>query len=436
MTELKDGGAPTAADAPVSAKGVGDSTVEPLVNNSVAWLPLKMIWDTDFNRGPGNLESLTKSIEENGLITPMACTPDGKLLAGRRRFSALVDLGWKSAPFLVIEPEDEAHSFRIMLDENVERKPLTDPEYASYIKQHRELVVRKRLEKSRVICAAHEPLEKSTIETIYPQEELAINLGTNGSTISRAIKVAELVEENPEWAHLKGKQILRLAKIEEREKAIENYPSGSSRLVFDTYERHIPDAFDLLITDPLYMTDVEDIDVYVRDWLGLVLPHLKDSGQAYIFTGSYFEEQRAYINELSKYERFSKQILVWEYRNTMGPSTTDRYKNNHQVVFYLRGPDALDINSASELIEQFTVQRFNAPDGRFGDGRYHAWQKPIELARLFIMHGSKAGDSVFDPFAGTGTFLLAASELKRNATGTELDPQMIEIAKRRGCRVA
>ena len=42
---------------------------------------------------------------------------------------------------------------------------------------------------------------------------------------------------------------------------------------------------------------------------------------------------------------------------------------------------------------------------------------PEELARRIITLYSYVGDTVLDPFAGTGTTLKVANELKRNAIG-------------------
>jgi hypothetical protein len=95
---------------------------------TVRWLPLDSISDTDFNREPGDLDSLKKSIEQNGLITPLACTPEYKLLVGRRRFVVLKALDWDEAPFLVINPENKIKQETIMFHENIKRKPLTDAE--------------------------------------------------------------------------------------------------------------------------------------------------------------------------------------------------------------------------------------------------------------------------------------------------------------------
>jgi site-specific DNA-methyltransferase (adenine-specific) len=84
--------------------------------------------------------------------------------------------------------------------------------------------------------------------------------------------------------------------------------------------------------------------------------------------------------------------------------------------------------------EQFSAQEINAPDGRQGN-RYHAWQKPIELAEQLVRHSTKPGDTVLDCFAGTGTFMLAAHGLGRVAYGCDRSPEMLEHAKARGCEV-
>ena len=84
--------------------------------------------------------------------------------------------------------------------------------------------------------------------------------------------------------------------------------------------------------------------------------------------------------------------------------------------------------------EQWAVQEINAPDGRQGD-RYHAWQKPLEIAERFIRHTTKAGDKVYDPFACTGTFLIAAAKLGRRGVGIEISTENAAIAEKRGVKL-
>jgi len=193
------------------------------------------------------------------------------------------------------------------------------------------------------------------------------------------------------------------------------------------------DDIDLLITDPPYSTDVDDIERF-SSWIDLWLPRISDAGRAYIFIGAYPDEMRAYLNRLAYETRLKlDNILVWTYRNTIGPSPNTGYKLNWQACLYLHGPDAPPLN-CPVMTEQFAVQDISAPDARTGV-RFHAWQKPDELAQRLIRHSTKEGDTIVDPFCGTGTFLSAAAQLGRHAIGIERDPKMREICHRRGMEV-
>jgi DNA modification methylase len=189
---------------------------------------------------------------------------------------------------------------------------------------------------------------------------------------------------------------------------------------------------DLLITDPPYKTDVDDIFAFANSWLPIALAKVKNTGRAYICIGSYPDELRAYLNiEIPQHLNLSN-ILVWTYRNTLGPSPKMAYKNNWQAILYYYGINAPALN-CPVMLEQFSVQDISAPDGRQGD-RYHAWQKPEELARRLIAHSTQAGDTVLDPFAGTGTFIIVAAKLGRKASGCDSNDKMLDIAISRGCK--
>ena len=59
----------------------------------------------------------------------------------------------------------------------------------------------------------------------------------------------------------------------------------------------------------------------------------------------------------------------------------------------------------------------------------HAAAFPKELPAWFIKLFSDAGDLVLDPFAGSGTTLLAARELGRGYCGIEIKPEYFEAAQ-------
>jgi DNA modification methylase len=61
----------------------------------------------------------------------------------------------------------------------------------------------------------------------------------------------------------------------------------------------------------------------------------------------------------------------------------------------------------------------------------HPCPYPIGLVQDILSYCTNPGDTVLDPFAGTGTTLLAAQEMQRNAIGIELSPEYCAIAKNR-----
>lgn len=64
-------------------------------------------------------------------------------------------------------------------------------------------------------------------------------------------------------------------------------------------------------------------------------------------------------------------------------------------------------------------------------GNGHPAAFPRELARRCILLGSRVGDSVLDPFGGSGTTGVAAIELGRKAVLIELNPTYSEMSKER-----
>ena len=61
----------------------------------------------------------------------------------------------------------------------------------------------------------------------------------------------------------------------------------------------------------------------------------------------------------------------------------------------------------------------------------HPAPYPLELAERLIRMFSSVGDTVLDPFAGTGTTNLAAAKWGRNSIGVEVDAEYFQQAERR-----
>jgi DNA modification methylase len=61
----------------------------------------------------------------------------------------------------------------------------------------------------------------------------------------------------------------------------------------------------------------------------------------------------------------------------------------------------------------------------------HGTQKPIELMRRPILNNSEIGESVYDPFLGSGTTLIAAQTTERICCGLEIDPKYVDVIVKR-----
>ena len=58
----------------------------------------------------------------------------------------------------------------------------------------------------------------------------------------------------------------------------------------------------------------------------------------------------------------------------------------------------------------------------------HGTQKPVRLFEIPLLNHTVAGDTVHDPFCGSGTALIAAEKLGRACLAMELDPQYVQVA--------
>lgn len=58
--------------------------------------------------------------------------------------------------------------------------------------------------------------------------------------------------------------------------------------------------------------------------------------------------------------------------------------------------------------------------------KLHPTMKPVGLLRRLILNSTKVGDTVYDPFGGSGSTLIACEHTKRKCIMVEMDPEYCE----------
>lgn len=397
-----------------------------------------------------------ENIRGQGVLEPLAVKQDGTIISGHRRWRAARAAGMATVPVQIVSYADDLAEREALIGFNRQREKTFSQKMAEA--EQLEAIERERAEQRRLANLKRGD-QKPEVETLPPREggktrdkvAAATGIGS-GRTYDKAAQVWEAAKAGDEVAQRavekldKGtttinrahKNLTRRAQTLKHERDRADKAPGTMAIHhvdgLGFLERVPEQSFDLLLTDPPYMTEVDDVAEFARRWVPLALSRVKPSGRAYIFVGAYPDELHAYLSVLLEQGLFTlDNVLSWTYRNVIGPSPTHGYRLNWQACLYLYGPKAAPLDCAS-LVEQFAVHDINAPDGRLGN-RHHTWQKPDELAERFIRHSTKEGDAVLDPFAGTGTFILAAARLGRHGVGCEIDPEMLCIAEKRGAVV-
>ncbi len=118
--------------------------------------------------------------------------------------------------------------------------------------------------------------------------------------------------------------------------------------------------------------------------------------------------------------------ITWVKKTAMPESVRNRPTNATEEIFlFSKSPtyyyDPLGVREQSGAnLRNFWI--LGPEPGRDG----HPAAFTSELARRCILLGSRVGDTVLDPFGGSGTTGLAASQLSRKSVLIELNPTYVE----------
>jgi len=167
---------------------------------------------------------------------------------------------------------------------------------------------------------------------------------------------------------------------------------------------------------------------------------------------------------------YLRQDIIWAKPNPMPESVTDRCTKSHEYIFLFSKQPRYFFDSAAikEPLAESSIGRLQQDiDNQVGSERANAGGKtngtmkahgdieggrnkrsvwtvttkpykeahfavyPVELIEPCIKAGSAKGDTVLDPFSGSGTTGEVALKLGRNYVGCELNPDYAKLSERR-----
>ncbi|MBI1262618.1 MAG: site-specific DNA-methyltransferase [Rhizobiales bacterium] len=183
-------------------------------------------------------------------------------------------------------------------------------------------------------------------------------------------------------------------------------------------------------------------DRFTQDWLTAARRVLKDNGAIWVI-GSYHNIFRvgATLQDLGYW---IMNDVVWRKTNPMPNFRGTRFTNAHETLIwatksaeqkkYTFNYDAMkalneDLQMRSDWLLPLCTGGERLKDAA-GD-KAHPTQKPEALLHRVLLATTNPGDTVLDPFFGTGTTGAVAKKLGRKFIGIERDEGYIKVARER-----
>ncbi len=227
-----------------------------------------------------------------------------------------------------------------------------------------------------------------------------------------------------------------------------------------------PASVDLVVTSPPY-DDLRTYGGHSWDFYGVAwnLKRLLKPGGVIVWVvndatvdGSETGTSADQAKHFRKIGLKQHDTMIWHKQNAM-PLNNNRYEPaiEYMFVFSAGKPQSWNPLKTKSLLAGLPatgtqVERTGERVQKWGNGKTYNEEKviqniwtysvgsgdgkhpavfPEDLARDHIISWSNEGDTVLDPFSGSGTTIKMARELGRKGIGIEVNPEYCEIAKTR-----
>ncbi len=219
--------------------------------------------------------------------------------------------------------------------------------------------------------------------------------------------------------------------------------------------KKLPDrSVRLITTDPPYnlnknygvsqdKLEFEEYLDFSRRWLREAKRVLTNDGTLYVFMGMRYVSYIYAVLEQELNMTFNSWI-VWSY--TQGIGKTRGFSPRHDdILMFTKSPKDFVFNLDDVRVPQKYYRSINNMRGanpgnvwEFSHVHYcnknrkkHPTQKPEGLFERMILASSNPGDTVLDPFVGSGTTLRVCQQTNRNGIGIDVNPEYVATTKER-----
>ena len=117
-----------------------------------------------------------------------------------------------------------------------------------------------------------------------------------------------------------------------------------------------------------------------------------------------------------------RQILTW-VKDSMVLGHSE-YHYRHEFILFGWVPGERHKNKDRTRTSVWECERPKA-------SREHPTMKPVELWERAVVDGSRPGETIYDPFVGSGTTIIAAENQGRKCYAMELDPEYVDVCVQR-----
>jgi len=414
-------------------------------------------------------EALKKDIEEHGQIEPIMLDDDDRILDGRNRYKACVDLGKTDEEIEFVGYEGEQSPIDYCISINLKRRHLNESQRAMVGAKATELYEDEA--KGRMKSGKAAPDEKKG----RSRDKAAETVNVSGRSVSTAAKVlkngspaliaqvesgniavaaAHLIAERPHEeqdeivdlvATSSAKNIRQAVRMFDESRRVESAKKGRKKKTDIVI--HLGEATAILATlkkssahvcvmDPPYgiethnsrnrTKDYADGEKYIRELFPVVFKDLTRvlvaDGHGYCFAGYSW----AWLVKelLSEHFYVQPNPIIWVKDNHTMADFAQHYPNKHEYIWHFK-----QVKSGNKRKLRVCIP--DVIECSRGNVTTHSAEKPVDLLRCFIEQSSDPGETIIDPFVGGGSTMVAAQELGRAGVAIEMEEKWVDVARTR-----